>query len=175
MDLYTKCGPGPASCHSILYPIHGMGHRLTVWVTHVSVWPQCAVPQYCCATCWAWGPMGPARWLMARWKWTNWLNHIIGDWGKLIDAGDPQWGNWFRCSFVFVTCMISEFEFNRCSQEQISTDNRNKANLNKWFKQIISTDDLNSWCQQIIAKNQILTTDLSWWSQQLLPTDELNS
>ena len=29
----------------------------------------------------------------------------IGDWGELIDAGDPQSGNRFRFRFVFVSCV----------------------------------------------------------------------
>ena len=30
---------------------------------------------------------------------------LIGDRGELIDAGDPQSGNWFRFRFVFVSCV----------------------------------------------------------------------
>ena len=30
---------------------------------------------------------------------------IIGDRGELIDAGDPQSGNWFGFRFVFVSCV----------------------------------------------------------------------
>ena len=29
----------------------------------------------------------------------------IGDWRELIDAGDPQSGNWFRFRFVLVSCV----------------------------------------------------------------------
>ena len=67
------------------------------------------------------------------------------------------------------------------SQQQISTDNRNKSNLISWSKQMISTADLNRWTQQIIStidfnpwstlnswsKQMISTADLSRWTQQI--------
>ena len=33
------------------------------------------------------------------------MSNKIGDWGELIDAGDPQSGNRFRFRFVFVSCV----------------------------------------------------------------------
>ena len=46
-------------------------------------------------------------WIVGKWslKGTSPEWSRIGDWGELIDAGDPQSGNRFRLRFVFVSCV----------------------------------------------------------------------